>query len=977
MRSITAGLLAAALSVLPSVQAVYRDEAYTVDYHHALLGLPAPDATFFHRPDTSSPASLLYTLSDLGVLGAVKPGSGDLVWRQYLAANTNRTIGGKGTDNEIEGLLRPVEGRDTIISAVGGYVNAWTATTGKEVWYNEFAGTTRDLEVASNGDAIALFQEKSSSGPVVRRLDSNAGNVKWEYHSEHNDAAARVNVQEDITFVVSLHSALIGDGYNIRITSLDSTTGHKKEEHTLSTKTDIHGRADVLFVGSNGAAPIVAWASKDKNTLHVNVLGNKKVHDLRIDSTEDIQNIKIHAPQSAKSTPHFLVHTQGPTNHWAVVYHLDVAAGAVKEAYEIPVLPGHGAFSTSENEDEIFFTRITNDKMILHSSTSKAELGSYPLTPSNPGLALHAVSEVVKKAEGYAVRSVMATTDDNWVMVKNGAAGWERTEGLSGAVAAAFAEIPEVETLARALDVEAHSNPIAAYSHRLSRHIGELQNLPGYLSQVPMRILNAVVPGDATPVDAGALARDNFGFRKLVILATERGRVYCLDTANAGAVVWNHKVFDIPAGQKWDVKGIFVDNAAGEVTVRGSEDEYIVMRVANGTTVELGAPAKGRRVQATAVVDSAAGKHLLSVLEGGILPAIPAAQAPKDTLVVRGQDNAINGMKFTTSSASGKATAEAIWTFRPAFGERVMSVSSRPPHDPVASIGRALADRSVLYKHLNPNLILVTAVNDATSTLSLYLLDSVSGAVVYSASHRDVDTSQDVATALSENWFTYTFFSSATSSSSAQGYQLVISELYESALPNDRGANPSGNYSSLEPSEVSGGVTEPHVVSQSFIIPEPISQLVVTQTRQGITSRVLIASLPRSNGILAIPRNLVDARRQVREKGKPSANDMEEGVVPYSPVLDFDPRGLLSHERQVVGIKNIITSPALLESTSLVFAYGIDVFGTRAMPSGAFDVLGVGFNKVTLTSTVVGLFVAVMMVAPIVRRKMIDGKWRS
>lgn len=976
MRATIAVTLAAAAALIAPATAVYRDEAYTVDYHHALLGLPAPDATFFHRPDTSSPASLLYTLSDLGVLGAVKPGSGDLVWRQYLAANANRTIGGKGTDNEIEGLLRPVEGQDTIISAVGGYVNAWTATNGKEQWYNEFTGTARDLEVASNGDAVALFQDKNNE-VRIRRLDGKFGNVKWEYALEHNDLGAQVNVQEDTTFVVSLHSALIGDGYSLRVTSLDSTTGGKKEEHTLSTKADIHAREDVLFVGSNGAAPIVVWASKDKNTLHVNVLGTKKIHDMRIDSTEDIQNIKIHAPQSASSAPHFLVHIQRPTKHWAVVYYLHVASGAVKEAYEIPALPGHGAFSTSENEGELFFTRITNDKMVLYSSTSKIELGSYPLAPSSSGLALHAVSEVVKKSEGYAVRSVMATTEDNWVMVKNGALGWERTEGLSGAVAAAFAEIPEVETLAKALDVEAHSNPIAAYSHRLSRHIGELQNLPGYLSQVPMRLLNAVVPGDATPVDAGALARDNFGFRKLVILATERGRVFCLDTANAGAVVWNHKVFDIPAGQKWDVKGIFVDNAAGEVTVRGGEDEYIVMRVANGTTVELGAPVDGRTIQATAVVDSAEGKHLLSVAEGGVLPAVPKDEAPKDTLVVRGPDNSINGMKFTTSSSSEQAHADAIWTFRPATGERVLSVSSRPPHDPVASIGRALADRSVLYKYLNPNLILVTAVNDAASTLSLYLLDSVSGAVVYSASHKDVDTTQDIATALSENWFTYTFFSAATGTTSAQGYQLVISELYESALPNDRGANPSGNYSSLEPSEVPDSLTTPHVVSQSFIIPEPISHLGVTQTRQGITSRVLIASLPRSNGILAIPRNLVDARRQVREKGKPSANDMEEGVVPYSPILDFDPRGLLSHERQVVGVRNIITSPALLESTSLVFAYGLDVFGTRAMPSGTFDVLGVGFNKVTLTSTVVGLFAAVMMVAPIVRRKMIDGKWRS
>lgn len=984
MRStITAGLVAAAALIAP-VAAVYRDEAYTVDYHHALLGLPAPDATFFHRPDASSPASLLYTLSDLGVLGAVKPGSGDLVWRQYLAANSNRTIGGKGTDNEIEGLLRPVEGEDKLVSAVGGYVNAWEATTGKERWYNDFEGVARDLEIIQDNtgekDVLVLFESREGGAreSVVRRLDGKTGDVKWEHHGERGDLTAQVNADgHDNVHVVSLHSALIGHGYNIRITTLDSVTGLKKVEHTLTSKADVHSRDDVLFVGSNAAAPIVAWASKDKRTIHVNILGHKDVQNLHIDGTKDITSLKIHAPQSAKSKPHFLVHAQGVTNHWAVVYQVDVKSGSIVEAYELPALAGKGAFSTSEVEDGIFFTRITNEEMILYPSDFKTALATYPLTVDvSAGVAVHAVSEVVKKAEfTFAVRSAVVTSEDNWQLIKNGAPGWTRTEGLSGAVAAAFAEIPEVETLAKALDVEAHSNPIAAYSHRLTRHMGELQNLPSYLAHIPMRIFNAMLPGDVTPVDAGALARDNFGFRKLVILATERGRVYCLDTANAGKVVWSHRAFEIPAGQKWDVKGVFVDNAKGEVMIKGANDEYVVLKAVDGATVELQPQIAGVHVQSTAVVDSAAGKHLLDVLEGGLLPILPGDKAPKDTLVVRGPAGSINGMKFFIKENA--AHADAIWTFKPASGERILSVSARPSHDPVASIGSALADRSVLYKYLNPNLVLVTAVNDVTSTLTLYLLDSVNGAVIYSAIHSSVDTTQPIATAISENWFTYSFFAFASTTSSAQGYQLVISELYESAIPNDRGANPSGNYSSLEPSEVSGAITVPHVVSQSFIVPEPISHLGVTQTRQGITSRVLVASLPRSNGILAIPRNLVDARRQVRKMGKPSVSDMEEGVVPYSPVLDFDPRGLLSHERQVVGVKNIITSPALLESTSLVFAYGLDIFGTRAMPSGAFDVLGVGFNKVTLMSTVIGLFIAVMMVAPMVRKKMIDGKWRS
>jgi hypothetical protein len=93
---------------------------------------------------------------------------------------------------------------------------------------------------------------------------------------------------------------------------------------------------------------------------------------------------------------------------------------------------------------------------------------------------------------------------------------------------------------------------------------------------------------------------------------------------------------------------------------------------------------------------------------------------------------------------------------------------------------------------------------------------------------------------------------------------------------------------------------------------------------------------------------------------------MEEGLVRYLPNLDFDPKWYLTHKREVLGIRNILTSPAVLESTSLVFAYGHDVFGTRVSPSFTFDVLGKDFNKVQMLLTVVALGLGVLVIAPLV-----------
>jgi hypothetical protein len=140
--------------------------------------------------------------------------------------------------------------------------------------------------------------------------------------------------------------------------------------------------------------------------------------------------------------------------------------------------------------------------------------------------------------------------------------------------------------------------------------------------------------------------------------------------------------------------------------------------------------------------------------------------------------------------------------------------------------------------------------------------------------------------------------------------------------------------------------------------------LAVTQTRQGITSRQLLAVLDDSNSIVGIPRGFIDPRRPVGRDA--TKNEQMEGLMRYAPVIEFDPKWVLNHAREVVGIKDVITSPALLESTSLVFAYGLDVFGTRLSPSFNFDMLGKDFNKFQMLATVAALAVVTFVVTPLV-----------
>jgi hypothetical protein len=957
-------LFCLALSILPGAFSVYLDEVNNVDFHHELLGIPQTHTTFFHRPRQHDKATVLYTLSDLGVIGAVNPGTGKVVWRQLVAENDTAGLGG---------FLRPVEGEGAIISAVQSRVNSWDAMTGREKWGNMFGGQIKDLEVMEHAagdetkDVLALFEESGKA--YLRRLKGTNGDVAWEYKDGSGDVPLQVSTNAREVFIVSLHGSW--EGYNLKITILDPVTGKKTNEYTLTTKADIHSPEDILLVGANSASPIVAWTDKALKLLRVNVLGKSgDIQSLPLkESDGEIVKVTLHAPHLLQSLPHFLVHSQSAISNRADVYHINMATRKIEKQYELPKLPGPGAISVGSSDANVYFIRLTEDEVILVSSLSHGMLGRWPVTiDKGHGSLIHGVSEVVQKsADVYAVRSAVSTDTEEWVLVRNGAEAWSRPEGISGAVAAAWAEIPESEILARSLEAEAHSNPLSAYIHRVKRHATDLQYLPAYLRAVPERLLSSSLPKPASQ-NVGPLARDSFGFRKVVIIATQRGRLFGLDSGNHGNIIWNLKAFEVSAQRKWNVRGIWVEESTGIATIRGSDGDYIIVRTVSGEKVESMKAGSWLPVTSAEVFDSPSGKWFLPVGVDGNPGEVPKEWAPKDNLVVYGTDGEIRGLKFETKGLNAEPIV--AWTFLPAIGERVTSVVARPAHDPVASIGHVLGDRTVLYKYLNPNVVLATAVSDTSSTASFYLLDSVSGSILYTTSHTGVDTSQPIISALTENWFAYSLWSDviATSASltASKGYQLVISELFESPFPNDRGPlGATHNSSSLEPSTIPNAEPAlPHVATQSFLIPQAISHMSVTSTRQGITTRQLLCSLSSSNSIIGIPRALLDPRRPVNRDPTPS--EQEEGLFRYSPLIEFDPKLIITHKREVFGVRDIIASPALLESTSLVLAYGVDIFGTRVSPSAAFDILGNGFNKFSLVATVVALGTGVAVLVPMV-----------
>lgn len=75
------------------------------------------------------------------------------------------------------------------------------------------------------------------------------------------------------------------------------------------------------------------------------------------------------------------------------------------------------------------------------------------------------------------------------------------------------------------------------------------------------------------------------------------------------------------------------------------------------------------------------------------------------------------------------------------------------------------------------------------------------------------------------------------------------------------------------------------------------------------------------------------------------------------------------------GLRGVATGPAALESTSLMFAHGLDLFYTRLAPSKTFDELPDDFPFALLVIIVVGMAGGCAALSVLNQRSALKKKW--
>lgn len=127
-----------------------------------------------------------------------------------------------------------------------------------------------------------------------------------------------------------------------------------------------------------------------------------------------------------------------------------------------------------------------------------------------------------------------------------------------------------------------------------------------------------------------------------------------------------------------------------------------------------------------------------------------------------------------------------------------------------------------------------------------------------------------------------------------------------------------------------------------------------------------------SGAIVEMHWALLDPRRPATSLNQAR----EEGIIPYMPELPISSERILNYNQSVARMNGIYTAPSGLESTCLVFAYGLDIFVTRIAPSNTFDLLKEDFDYFLISVVLIGLTTASYIVKQLASRKTLKQAWK-
>ncbi|KAG1773685.1 hypothetical protein EV702DRAFT_559870 [Suillus placidus] len=989
--------------------ALHESDVGMVDWNTKLIGVPHDSphtAPVFH-------GDYVLAATNNNVLAALNATDGSIVWRSIYDAE-DPIMAFSHHDNSVSSLSGPG----------GSTLRTYDLETGHLILEKQLHSPVDGRLHEPQNLGISLLRSTNPSlnstaylaltnGDSVTHLDET-GDTLWTWNSPDQGSLvlySHLIADPSTVYLVGLAKSFAS--YTLHVTTLSATTGELIASVNIPANIKDERSKFVAVSSQTGPTTTTCVNWLEDGALKAAVL----TPDLKgqVMALPGVKYDRI-SDFGLSTNGQFLAIKEGGAAH---VMHFDAQAYSLRPIWEF----GDAAPSQVQSDSHfvgslgrdgqprvarVYWSNAHNkaihQTLTINLSEGKASASgfAFPFQTFDHGVVRHVAFDGSSTGETHEnTRTLLTTTTGSIQLWQHDKMQWVREEALASIQVAEFVELPEKKVVMShaVMDEE-------GYFERLQRQLSDAKNLPQYLANFARRFATGsyatVTTSAASSSAEDTLTRDAFGFRQIIVAATPYGKLFGIDSSN-GRVLWSRVL-----GLGWAAKvggTIFPTKMFVTRTVSDLEGPQIVLvtqRRADNSLVDTvlfhvnALTGDDVREEHQSIprdllqgLDAVMGPlvdvfmlpnenrtivMLDEYLQARLYPDTPSAQAEFESFVpsihlalrtdVPGQRQILGHQLTLNLELSQFYVAYPTWSLSLPPKEEIRAIIPNT-RGPVASIGKVLGNRMTLYKYLNPHLTLVLTSSPPSSTCGIYVLDVVKGSIIYHASVPAAGGVCDMQATLTENWLVYHYFDDEFSGTGeSKGNRVVSVEFYEGDGPDDK-------TKSSELSSYSNKTLHISAYEQSFIMPHGITAISPTLTKFGVSMKDIIVA-NRKNSIQSIPRRLLNPRRP---KHKPTSEEQEEMLVQYDAVLPDDARLVLSHNYEVANVRRIVTSPSLLESTSLVFVYGLDLFFTRIAPSGTFDVLSENFNKVQLVLTVAGLGIAIMVTKPMVRRKWLRERW--
>ncbi|PON37264.1 ER membrane protein complex subunit [Parasponia andersonii] len=968
------------LTLFQPIFSLYEDQVGLMDWHQQYIG--KVKHAVFHTQKATRKRVVVST--EENVIASLDLRHGEIFWRHVL-----------GSNDAVDGIDIALGKYVITLSSGGSILRAWNLPDGHLVWESFLQGSKTSkssLSLPTNlkvdKDNLILVFGKGS----LHAVSSIDGEVVWKKDfSDESIEVQQVIRPSDSEVIYAVGS--VGSS-QFEAYAINARNGELLKKNGAAFPGGFSG--DMLLVSDD---LVVALDATKSNLVTINFHDGIKFQQTHLSNfvgdsfgTAVLLPLKLQEMFAVEINGFVLfIRATGKGNLEVV----DKVNNAAVVSDPLLLSEGQTAFALIHYGDGKIHLRV---KLVLDWNNDLLK-ESVALDHQRGFIQRVFINSYIRTDRSNGFRALVVMEDHSLLLLQQGAIVWSREDGLASIVDVATSELP----------VEKDGVSVAKVEENLFEWLkGHLLKLKGTLMLASPEDVAAIQGMRLKNSEKSKMTRDHNGFRKLIVVLTRAGKLFALHTGD-GRVVWSlllpslrnsackhptglsiyqwqvphhHALDENPSvlivgrcGQSSDAPGVlsFVDTYTGKEISSSSLTHSIIqvipLQLTDSTEQRL---------------------HLLIDVNrhAYLYPRTPEAisifqhefsniywySVDADKGIIKG---------YALKSNSGEVLDEYSFDSRdlwsvvfPSDSEKIIATAARKLNEVVHTQAKIIADHDIMYKYISKNLLFVATVapkasgeiGTATpeeSWLVVYLIDTITGRILHRVTHHG--SQGPVHAVFSENWVIYHYFNLR-----AHRYEMSVIEIYDES----RAANKDvwklvlGKHNLTSPIS-SYSRTEVVTKSQSYFFTHSVKAISVTSTAKGITSKQLLIGTI-ADQVLAVDKRFLDPRRSFN----PTQAEKEEGIIPLTDSLPIIPQSYVTHALRVEGLRGMVAVPAKLESTTLVFVYGVDLFYTRIAPSRTYDSLTEDFNYALLLITIVALVAAICVTWVLSEKKDLRDKWR-